>query len=347
MPTATDTGRPPVPASLLQTGDDPYLLLKQVLHLRRAHFRSSVELVSRPRTADDCLVVASDGIRPYHLTAAEPWANYDEIAGSFTREPGQPRLAHTASYSREFVFAPVKVVVGEQDDPLRAAIAYESLYLRRGKIGVLRPGQPVAMAYCAIAVLNSAIGTALYHRLHRRIHGAPPSEFGVSMKVLEQMPVCHREAPVEQVRVVARLAHQLSALCQAEREIDREFYDQSEFLWQRLLVEVGLLLKLRPGESQELLRTIEVLNLRDARQPGLFDTLGSLPPVPPLELLSDRQLQRHNELLERDPTGALAPEEIVELRALNRLLFWQDAVNASPPWDLRQVSEREALTAAA
>lgn len=312
-----------------------HTLLGDVLEIRRQHFPSlSVALSDRRVTLDHCRVLHGEEIQQFRFTGQELWADYNEIAAKFAERKAAGGRAKTRPYAREVVFAPVKIVLAEQDEPLRAVLTYEPVYPRRGKLALLRPGQPLAMTYAAVGVINSAIGQAYFRKLLREETGLPRSRDGISKEILAQLPLSHADAPAGQIDVVARLACKAAAIHEAERECGRDFWQLLRPVRERLVCEICVLLCLDEAEAHALLQSVADLVLEDVLRPNLFDRGQELPPLPPVRLLSPAQLRLHESLRLRDEREELAGSDLVELVRLERLLFWQEAIEAGPPASL-------------
>jgi hypothetical protein len=78
MSVISNTGAPTQPGALHGLSESPYVRLRKVLYLRRAHPRGDFPQTYEPESLQDCLVVPSDAIGQYHLKVVGPWASYKE-----------------------------------------------------------------------------------------------------------------------------------------------------------------------------------------------------------------------------------------------------------------------------
>src|SRR4051794_22295613 len=107
-----------------------YILLRDVLEVRRGHFPARlVSLTFEPTEPDDCLVVDQRAIRQHHFTRAERWASYPAISEAFAQL--KARGSRRRPFTDDAVFAPVKIVLAEGDEPIRAVLTFEPFYPTR------------------------------------------------------------------------------------------------------------------------------------------------------------------------------------------------------------------------
>lgn len=326
-------------ASLAQlaTSDGDYIRVGEILDFRRAH-PPTVPVAERTDrlTSDDCLVVRQRNIQPFRITGEPRWTGYGAIVGAFATMRRQGRSSHIAPYAADAVFAPVKVVVAERPDPLRAILTYEPVYPWRGRLGTLLPGTRLWLAYAAVASINSSLGRISYREFLERSARRSPNH-GLDKEALDSIPVARREYDERHLRAVAGLACQVSALYEAGRECQMTFGNQIADLEWHLEHAIPRLLGLPDTAGSDHPAAPESRHA-PASQPRLefpaSELLGRLPNLPPVRLLDDAQRRRLSDLLRRPN---LSPREQQNRAGLQRLAFWEDAVTNSLPRELDTV----------
>ncbi|MDQ2733325.1 MAG: hypothetical protein M3Y56_16875, partial [Armatimonadota bacterium] len=208
---------------------DQFILLGDVLDIHRAHFPGS-GVASHPERngSYDCRLVSQEEIQPFRIEGPERWADYRGILQAYDdrRKAGSP--SHTAPDAPDSVFATVKVVIAERDEPLRATLTFSPLYPTRGKVALPRPGHSTSLIYAAVAVLNSAVGQALYRQILQQHEGRSRAKDGISAQGLRNLPIAPRDYNPAYLGKVALLTHQMMTLYEAEHHCNRRFPDEIE-----------------------------------------------------------------------------------------------------------------------
>ena len=197
---------------------DPYIRVHQVLqiHHATAPSRNAVSLLDEPETLDDCLIAMSANIARHHLKAPFQWVNYDQVE-SVMEEARRPGSGKNYPYTREQLFAPIKVVLAEAV-PIRAVLTFEPCYPWQAKLATRVPGQRLWMVYAAVAVLNSRFGKAYYSGLLARATLKSATPHGLKISALRHLPVARAEWEDEELGKVVDLTHQLIALYEGREE---------------------------------------------------------------------------------------------------------------------------------
>src|SRR4051812_39418781 len=96
----------------------------------RAFWEDEIPVVPLRLTPDHCRVIGPGQITHYQVTADEGWAAYADIRSAFSdrnqeRARGaSTRGAKTSPLPPALVDAPVKLVIRDQDNPLRCAVVW-------------------------------------------------------------------------------------------------------------------------------------------------------------------------------------------------------------------------------
>lgn len=339
MAIRTDHAHAPPLAAIAGSNEEAPIRIGEVLDIHRRNFPARSAPASHPERLrlDDCRVVAGKDIQQFRLRGPDCWVDFNDILRAF--DAYRP-ASHISPFDRETVFAAVRIVIRDQGEPLRAALSYEPVYPRRGKIATLRPDQPLGLAYAAAALLNSVIGQALYRAALRDL-GKRPSGDSAYKDVLAMLPLARRAYPAEQLRRVATLSYQVSTLYRAEEACHRDFWQVISLLRDRLVCEISALLGLSEGAARQLTESVADLELEDVLRPSLFHSPEALYPLPPVRLLEEGQRSRYNELRQIAARGDASASVKVELERLSALLEWEEAVNAGPPAALEEVPPTE------
>lgn len=329
---------------------DPFVRLREVLQIHHATApgRNALDFREHPETLDDCLIATTAGIAPYCLRGPFRWAEYPRIAAAMhsARESGR---GHNAPYRREWVFAPVKVVLAETV-PIRAALVFEPCYPWQAKLATRQPGMQLWMVYAAVAVLNSQYSKALYEERLSKIRLRSAKPHGLKLEALKRMPVARVDWEYEELAQVADLAHQMIALHEgrvecldliqctlgpgmarrvAEDHYGALFRQQIEAVDERLSRALCTLLGLDETAERALVQPRAVPKGREQGQPTLFgdwDLLPPVPPPPPVRLTGEAESPL------RSFGRQVPPEAAQEIQ--DRLAFWEGAVNSRPPHEL-------------
>lgn len=324
-------GKSVVPPSPVTRADERYIRVRDILTIGRKNFPSgAVPIRAEPETLDDCRLVEGAEIEQFRFTGDERWASYPEIVAEFKR----PRdTSGISPYFYEEVFAPLKVVIRDQVYPIRAVLTYEPVYPIRGKLGVPRPGQPLALVYAAVAVLNSYLGQAWYREQVSK-RDSPPRPGTAYVDALRGLPVARRDYVPERLDLAAQLTHQVVTLYEAERECRRDFSHALDPLRQRLAWAITALLGLDERKEQSLKQSVADLDLADARQPNLWSLDPPVYPLPPILLCSSEERQQCEVALDREAAGTASGADLVHIEKVQPLLYWQDLVNSPLPEEL-------------
>lgn len=316
-----------------EAADSRHIRLGEVLEFRRAHIPPSVRVgvEPEPRSNDHCLFLRQGDIQPFHPARADHWVSYKDIEDAFSEARANSSRSHNAPYSRDQVFAAVKVVLAERPNPIRALLAWEPVYPARGILGVLRPGQRLWLGYAAVGVLNSPFGQALYD-LELRARGRTTRKDGLDKEALNAIPIALLSYEEDALHQVASLTCQIAALYEARRECVARFTRQIEDSRERLNQALPRLLGISERGAHALLGNKEPTSPNSSLELpyAASDFLPPLPSLPPLRLLSPEQETRLAELDERRSLQA----DAVERDQLRRLRYWQEVVNDSLPDEL-------------
>lgn len=341
MRTINDGGRSMTLPPVSQEPAGDRILLKEVLALSRQHppIEKPAEL-AQPSSLNHCLVLRDGNIKSYRWVRELRWVDFEELLVNFKaqikrqRETGKG--ARFTPFHREDVFAPVKVVIADRPNPLRAVLTYESIYPYRGWLGTPHEGVHIWLAYAAVGVLNSRMGQLLYHKLHGSILEKAPAPDRLARTVLEQMPVAKRTFRKQELHLVAQLVCQIGTLYEAENECKASFSTQIRDLEDRLGWAVEALLGLR----EEDVRAIE-----DAPQstqwPLIADSelLGRIPALPPVKLLSSQERER---LASLEAISELGQRQAVEFHQLKLRRYWEEVLVDCLPLAVYTAPHREA-----
>jgi hypothetical protein len=337
MPTITiEKGGPPG-VGARPVRDEPFVRIGDILRIRRKNWPPRagdlVELVEERESLDFCRVVEGEEIEQFRFSGPQRWADFSAIEQAFPR----PRISSGNSpYTRDWVFAPLKVVIRDQDNPIRAVLSYEPVYPKRAKLAVPMPGQSVHRVYAAVGVLNSAIGQAYY----RKYLGRPLSGDSAYAAILRQLPVAHQDHSPDELELAAQLAYQVITLYQAQAECrGRDFWQHILPLKRRLSWAIGRLLRLDEAEEEQLIQSVADLKPEDAHLANLAESWGARMTLPPIRLGEPEDGGRVRKLLERERTGTATESELAELDRLQLLSYWQGMVNTPLPSRLSLVSE--------
>ncbi len=345
MPTAVAPLIPDLPG----TPDVPqwldkqrFLLLGEVLEVHRGHYlRPAAPLSTTPSDLDDCCVVQPQHVHAFHVAGRDAWTSYNSICDAFKQARSAGSRSHITPVREGVVFSPVKLLLAERDRPLRAALFHPPAYPTRSKVLVPRQGQSSWMAYAALAVLNSAIGQALYHHVLTEARNHAHSPDGPPRQVLLDLPIATRNYAEQQLERVVSLTHQITTLYEAQQECRIDLGGIATGLRERLLCEVCALLSLTESEARRLLAAI-------ADHPCLPDLPSSdgqlslpglgrpdWPSLPPVRLLSPKQREAWNELDGEARRRQPLDEGVATLKLL---AYWEDCVNATPPGPICQTT---------
>lgn len=338
--------------------EDPYLRVRHVLAVRTAHPPTSVRTGEpavgqreEPETLDDCMLLRAAHIQKYRIEGTPKWASHADILSAFQEMHCAGRGIGLRPYWREEVFAPVKVVFAETGGPdiLRAALAWGPVYPWQNKLATLVPGQPLALAYAAVGVLNSRYGLAWYRRILRENPPRAHNPHGLKVKALNRVPLARRDYPEQVLQAVAVYTHQLMALHEGlwecrqafaglvHRYADgpsdcssyyaRQFNRHIEGVERRMQPHLKRLLGLH-DEAEEAALLREVDSSHSPAEP-LFDELDTLMATPlGVSLFGEAELEWWNRL-----QASIAPPQS-EVHALKTLRYWNEAINSPPPREL-------------
>lgn len=293
--------------------------------------------------ADDCRVVDSREVRPFHLGASAGWADYEEIARAFREHSGR---THVSPLPRHLVEAPIKLVVRDRDLPLAAVVTSERLYPKRAWVAALSPGWDTEMAFAGAGLLNSPVGCLLYHeaaaRTGRRGHD-------VRKNILASLPVPLPATSPEGFRQSALLSYRLHCVSQAEVEGGVSLLAERDALQMRLLSAVVEWFGWDEATAERRLRAARDLipRARHTSDAGLFTRFPQA--IEPVALLDEAQRRRYEELYELVRARQAPESERREFERLERLVVWEARTNrltvGSPPSPVLPgvVTEREAL----
>ncbi|MDQ2731812.1 MAG: hypothetical protein M3Y56_09155 [Armatimonadota bacterium] len=341
---AVGFGRAIPPSPKRQSGRERPLLLEDILDLRRAHWlKDCVNPDAQPFGANSCLLIPSDGVQQFHVSHSDGWADYDRIRESFSHEREAKKSSGSpvkrSPFPHEWVFSPVKIVIADTDEPIRASMTSDAVYPKRAKVGLLRANQPLAMAFAATALLNSTVGQAYYRRLLHHHEGKARSQFGLLKSILKKMPVAAADYQDELLFRLAKETYQLSTLYRASREISiLDLLPFIQTLHGRVSSDSYALLGLSEVEVIELLLSVQDLDLKDELGVlTLFSGDWMNTPVVPVRLLSAPDRERFRFLKQQAPRE-LTPGDTNRLEQWNRLEYWEYLANADLPWSLRPTS---------
>lgn len=318
---------------------DRFLRIGDILELLHCHPPSQpVILRDEPEEADDCLIVKRSNIQHFGLTGAMKWACYRDVTDRFA-EMRAAGSNHLSPYSREDVFAPVKIVLAETDSPLlRAAVVYEPAYPWQNKLGIPKPGQRLWLVYAACAALNSRYGLACCRLNKKPLTLRSKNPPGVNLKAAREIPVARQNWEWNELTEVAALTHQLGALYDAEHEALPELTQQdptngwtfcSSFqaalqaarldVTRRLDDACRRILGLTESEEEVLLNEVRLPDTASSAQRRFLHDWDMLQPVPPSPV----------QLLPASYPGPGTDAQ--HLAALRIVRYWETVVNSPPP----------------
>jgi len=326
------------PLSVLWAGaghpDDPYIRLGSVLEIHKAHFPGDPARFPHyspaPEGPDSCRVVWPDEVRQYHAPGPERWTDFKQIVGVFGRLRNAGVRTHNWHYPYEAVFSPAKVILHESDRPIRAYLTQEPVYPARGKLAVVRSPSSMAAAHVAVAMLNSALGLACYHRRFEAAFGRPPrANDALARDVLLELPLCHRDASAAETERAAELAYRVSTLFAAGQDCSEDFSTYVRPLRTALLSCLRKLLRLSPEAADDLVGYSRPWHPADAPDPQLTlsEVLDELPPLERVVLVNRDARRRMEQLEALSRKAELAPDEFHELGTLWRLRTWERRIN--------------------
>lgn len=326
-----------------ETESRDFILIGDVLEIVRHHppvarVMEGIEEESEQLSIEHCVVARQKDIQAFHLAGELSWIDYSALIRRVRLQDGAGRTTHISPYAEAEVFAPLKLVIAERPTPIRCVLTYLPVYPWRGMLGLMRPGHHVWMVYAAAAVLNSKWGESLYELLHWAEHGREPSKHGLDKAVLNQIPVARANHRWEDLRAVAELAHQISAIYEAQRECIATFSRQRIDLERRLEDAIPRLLRLSEDRASRLLEF--GVYTEEAQSEPLQESLGflpsdllpPLPKLPPVELLTPDQRSRL-EMLSQLQEVPDAQEE--QFERLKQIAFWEEVVNHGLPENLQ------------
>ena len=323
------------------TVSDPYIRVRDILEIHRTHFPGHYDQThDTPSGEYDCRVVRQRDIQRFRIRGKAEWADYLQIVDTFEERRKAGRTGLTALASSGVVFARVKIVIAEQDEPIRAALTFEPVYPRRGKSALLRQGQSLWMAYAALAVLNSALGQALYRQDLLRREGRSRGSDGISLQGLENLPVARLGYEPATLERVAVLSCQIGTLYAAEQECAHDFEEELAATHERLRWATRELLGFSIEEAEELIRNVACLDtLKDEQSSGqanLFKEPRDLPPHPPVHLLTLDDRINLDRLAIQSERDELPDNEKRRLDALKGIAAWDAKLKLAPPRDTPQ-----------
>ena len=304
-----------------------FVVLGDVLDFHRGHLPGT-GLTPHPDRddLDDCLLTPQRHVRQFEFSGPEQWVNYGQILDVFVERKRAGAKAHTWPFRREVVFAPIKLVLAETDNPLRAVLTYSPVYPGRGKIATLRAGQSVWMAYAALGVLNCAIGQAYYLANLRRMKGLDRCPHGPRVDVLSSIPVAVRGYRSRDLREVARLAYQVSTLHEAAVEVSiarERIPTMREHLNRAICFNL-----LRMTDPQPMLETVRGMGLPELpivdSQTSLFDPGWQTIQTPPPRLMSPEDETRWAILRENGARGLLTRQRQRDFERIRNIAWWQE-----------------------
>ncbi|HET6387330.1 MAG TPA: hypothetical protein VFJ58_28400 [Armatimonadota bacterium] len=293
-----------------------------------------VTLAPERRGPNDCRIVTPSGIQPFHFSGAGRWADFDEIREALGREARE-----ASGFSRDVVFAPLKIVITDQgrNQPVRAVLTHDPVYPQRGRLARLLPGQTLWMTYAALGLLNSAIGQALYQDLMDQHADQTSSSDDRAIDALTGLPLAPRRYDRVELERVSHLVFQVSTLYEARSEprrphlrswIEAAIKPVRELLLVRLLC----LLSLEKSEERRLLRSVEaLLDGGDRTVESVIAAPREFPTHDPLWLLDKNYRTRYKFLTGRILNGSASSTERNEYEDLKWLKYWEETALAPLP----------------
>ncbi|MCA1597255.1 MAG: hypothetical protein LC772_12650, partial [Chloroflexi bacterium] len=101
------------------TDSDDYIRLGDIFELHRGHIPAAgFKTYSESRGPYDCRIVTQGETQQFRIDGQERWANYQEILDAFDAQRQDGAGGHTSPDPPEIVFAPLKIVLAERDEPL-------------------------------------------------------------------------------------------------------------------------------------------------------------------------------------------------------------------------------------
>ena len=298
MPSVIDQGMGTIGGLRHQGANDPYIRVGNVLNFIRGQFpgmlHQYVPVRVEPQGRDVCRILPAQSVRQFWLDADPAWASYADIVAGFKkrREAGLP--GHGVKFPADTVFSPLRVVLEDHDEPIRAALTTQVVYPMRGRLGNLKANVAPVWLYVAVGVMNSVYGQAFY-RLHMSTEfGTKHSPWGVNSEALHRIPLVRRdqlEVSYEHLESVAYQVHQLTI---HHSEVLRaggypgEYQDARE----RLKAVISLLLALDETDERKLIDSIADLKVIDTSQPNMVEPRPDFSTLPPVGASGSAPLDR-------------------------------------------------------
>jgi hypothetical protein len=307
-----------------------YITLGDLVELRRNHARAvDVAVSHEPRSVDDCRLVDMNQVQSFRLVGPERWINFEEMRQAL-REWRQQHKTNITAYKREYVFAPVKLIIHVQDRPLRAALSYDPIFPRRGQIGIPKPGYDLGLLYAALAMLNSPVGQAFYRQRLLKMAGKNQSRDGLDLEALKDLPIARRGYPDEALGGVADLAYQVSTLYEAQDDCNRDFWQVIRPVQQQLLSAAIRLLAIGETEAEHLIKSVWDVSYESLPRHDQLISPPLLQRLPPIALMADEDRKRFEVFQKVYPTSE---SDLAAFERIKRLAYWEELVNtAAPRW---------------
>lgn len=360
MLTVVDRADVAPPRTTVPDDEDPYIRVKHIFKFRTAHPPPRVDLSAaavperhEASSLDDCLQLRSSNVARYGIAGEPRWVNFEEIDIAFDQAWGMGKGKQLRPFTREEAFAPVKLVVADHFNPIRASLVWGPAYAWQCKLAPLAEGQHLWYAYASVAVLNSRYGRAWYTRLTRAAKLRSAKPHGVKIPILRDIPILKKGFEDSVLVRVVGLTHQLMALHEARQECPPLFHeimsrDASGYLGhaedqvrevidtqfssveRRLEAHITRLLLDNSADEIALLQELE--DPGRLGQGSLFNEvdlhlLTRRPEPPPATIFTSHEARWLAMASKGDP-------ESRELLALRTLRFWDQAINSNPPGEL-------------
>jgi len=295
--------------------------------ITRAHFppRRSVPITSLRAAPDHCRIVEAREVHQYQMARSPRWASYESIAEAFSQSTGASKITRLP---REVVDAPVKLLIRDNDTPIRCVVTADRVYPKRAWIAPLLPGWDTEMAYAAAGILNSAVGFVLYQGQAR---ADQLTGHDLRKKALTDIPIPLPANDPDTFTKLALISYRLHCLYEVETECKVDLGVLLKNHRIQLLSMVVRLYGWSETETEVLLREAEARGLEDVptSQHDLFFEWQRV--LAKVQLLDDEQRVQLEELKRRARLHALASREAESLSRLQRLVEWEHRANSPIP----------------
>ncbi|HZH98278.1 MAG TPA: hypothetical protein VEX38_04850 [Fimbriimonadaceae bacterium] len=306
--------------------------------LARTFWEYSVPVEPVRLSPEHCLIVESGQVEHYHLNGDVGWASYGAIRQAFkdrdtraSREGG----AKTSVLPSKLVDAEIKLVIRDQDNPIRCAAVWERVYPKRAWVGTLHPALGVPMTFVVAAILNSAIGQVTYSRLARK-RGHKSHDLRKALVGELKIPVlAYDEEAFQRAALLSYRLHCLyaaSSACSLPADVMDVLVPNH---WERLLSELVRLYGYSEPDARKLVEETLPAGLADV--PGFQGKLYYVlrEPLQEVRLTDAAVIDRYEKLKAAVRNTNASAKDEAELAALRRLLEWEDRINRSIPRSLQ------------